>query len=343
MPLTRMLLVAGSSWLMVLVACGACTEREGEESKGENAPVRSRIAPLPQETPSTASGGGSEVGGSVPRERPASRSEEGALAELVGEVDAENRFLATVVVVTHLPGAVEKGTQCSGVVLAPRLVLTAGHCVCMKRKLHEPGIEGRKVVDGKACVATAAVNTLVYESSRKGEGLRYYSDEHSGQVRLHPEFKVLLDEQDRVLSSHADLAVILLDEQMEERIPAARLAETQLEPNESVVLVDYGYDGKLGGTGGHRRFSTRRVTQAPDAAGGRALFDQGRWEDFSGESGGACLRESDQGFVLVGISSRGLGRPPALTSIYPYRSWLLTEIERAAQSESVVPLDRLNR
>src|SRR5687767_4284809 len=49
-----------------------------------------------------------------------------------GKVDFGNRYASAVMVTT---GAPEQGAQCSGVLISPRLALTAGSCVCKPRSV----------------------------------------------------------------------------------------------------------------------------------------------------------------------------------------------------------------
>jgi hypothetical protein len=178
------------------------------------------------------------------------------------------------------------------------------------------------------------VTTLFYDPPRGGSEFMpgYESRTYRGtEVRPHPEFKLLLDEQGRVKGASADLAVILLEEPVGEAFPPIRLADSDTHAGEAFVTAGYTYDRVVGGISGQRRFSRYEIEELMPPGDERALFKQPGRDLYVGDSGGPCLREDPQGLALIGISSRGLGESPTFTRTYPYRGWLASEFERAAR------------
>jgi len=89
-----------------------------------------------------------------------------SLLLLGGKIDVDNRFAGTVIVTPDGPFG-----MCSGLLIAPRLVLTAGHCVCARQKAPKPQGQADLVINAGSCAATASVTTVFYESS-KSRGAR---------------------------------------------------------------------------------------------------------------------------------------------------------------------------
>ncbi|WP_224363872.1 trypsin-like serine peptidase [Hyalangium versicolor] len=249
------------------------------------------------------------------------------LLELAGQVDTGNRYLSAVMV-SALSGEEEK-SWCSGVAISPHLVLTAGHCVCERRV--QGGLEGggQSLISARACFEAAKVGVLSYLPPVE-QGARSGGSEtsiHPGTVRPHPALRIVLDEQGRVLSSHADFALILLRDPL--AFPGMSLADTEVRVGDSVTIVGYGYDEVERVTGSERRFCVNEVRRLATAEDERVLIRQPGGHRYRQDSGGPCLRQGVAGAELVGISSRWLGDGAAFASIQGYQAWLREEIQHA--------------
>jgi secreted trypsin-like serine protease len=252
--------------------------------------------------------------------------------QVEGEPDALNRYPSVV----HIsPRGLEPKPglrHCAGVIVAPRLVLTAGHCFCWQRPVSTPEGSVEHRIESSSCVKAAHVATFFYEyaPSMPPDFIGSLSIKRfEGQVRPHPQLEVRLDAKGGVLSSHADLALIVLDTPVPVGFRPVPLAKTGARLQESLVRVGFAYSEESGMLDDTRLVHTSKLITALAPQGERFQFER-RTSPFSrGDSGGPCLRPSRRGPVLVGISTTGLDHEPTLTDLQGFRSWLHDEIQLA--------------
>ena len=217
--------------LMALLGWSGCTERSKEEAQ-----PRTASTPPAPERPSGDDGSADDdddgfVYTIVPYYPPME------LSVATGELDRPNRYLSAVMVYAEGIGKPEAVKLCSGVLVSPRLVLTAASCVCSPQPAAQGG-GGQTLLDAKGCASIGNVQKTTYfpRDSHGPPGVEY--GKYDAAVRVHPAFKQVLDERGNVVSSEADLAVFVLDQAAD--IPPVELAESDVNAGESLAIVGHG-------------------------------------------------------------------------------------------------------
>jgi len=221
-----------------------------------------------------------------------------------GMMDIHNRY-ATTVMLTE--GAQSRAAQCSGILLTPSIALTAASCVCLPGK---PGTDGgldNRIIDATDCAQRTFLRTVHYGEV---QDLQFMEETTSksfqtfeGRIHPHPDFKLMLDAQGAVQSSHADLAVIVLDSPIQAPLSFVRISDSEVKENEMLVMAGCPVDSRFGGFAGIRYFRKNRVTQALGSPGGRVRYEQQAPFLYNGYPGGPCIREDAAQQGLVGIAS----------------------------------------
>ncbi len=138
------------------------------------------------------------------------------------------------------------------------------------------------------------------------------------------------DASGKLTTVHANLALILLEEPVQDAAPPPKLGDAEARLDEPLITVGYGNDEGGAALHGERRFNTSRVVSIPENRE-RILLSPPRQLLYQNDSGGPCLRESPEGDVLVGVSSRGLNNESSCLSTYFHREWLTKQLLDAAQ------------
>jgi hypothetical protein len=245
-----------------------------------------------------------------------------------GRKDAGNAYQSTVMV--GADGTDDGG--CSGVLISPSLVLTAGHCVCLERPLDAPEGESRTVIDATACSTEVVVFTKTY-----GKTVRI--EPHQGtRVVPHPGMRLLYRRDGTLVWGRSDLAIIYLKDPIT-NIRSVALTQTGVRRGSAVAIVGFGYTNFNQQKFGERYYGNTIVSTVNDET---FSVEGPGVHAYAGDSGGPCLRWPDGATepVLVGIT-RGGGAPMysrfTSTTIPVHREWIekiIREAERLTRQGS---------
>jgi hypothetical protein len=258
-------------------------------------------------------------------------------------LDTSNRYRAAVMV----DGG--RGT-CSGVLIAPRVVLTAAHCVCTQREASTGEGLALALIDKTTCAPTASIKVLSYHPAEESD------DEFlTGRVKPHGQLQILYNQKNQELSSQADLAVIVL-KTAPKSIKPLRLATEQVRYAQPVTLVGYGAAIPGAQSDRARRFGFNEVASIAENGAtfmvGKPLRVRRPYQpkepllvrddasySLHGDSGGPCLRERGSTLELVGIAKTYYGGSDLVqfseyTNTYFYLDWLRQEIANAERNSA---------
>jgi hypothetical protein len=250
-------------------------------------------------------------------------------------MDVHNRYATTLMLTED---AQTRVARCSAILLNPRVALTAASCVCPPKKNGPDSRPEKRLIDPRGCAERGFLRTVHYGEVKDLEFMEETTvksfQTFEGQIRPHPEFKLVLDAQGVVQSSYADLAVIVLDSPVEESFEFVPLGESEVKENEMLVMAGFPNDARFGGFSGIRYFRQNKVTQLLGTQAGRFLYEQQAPFLYNGYAGGPCFREDKTHPWLVGIASVGPDQGLSFTSTYLFRDWVRAELQRAALKDS---------
>lgn len=270
---------------------------------------------------------------------------QGALLIKPGTDDVKNKYLPAVAVLSEWEWQGRPYRQaCSGALLDPKLVITAGHCVCAARlpTEHEQrpgssvplnislwasraqalaGVTLTEIWDGNGPCASHATVTLIRYGPDPGDKPQQEEVKaEDTEVLLHPKFEVLKGWRkgaaaDGVVWASADLAAIVLREPVKMKFQPLALPEKEVGVGDDIAMAGY---GTLATAKSPllRQFGDSRVTLIVPLETGSVFF---RTEQRSpreggpgsyaeaGDSGGPAVRRSAPR-TLVGIVSIGATR-----------------------------------
>jgi hypothetical protein len=174
-----------------------------------------------------------------------------------------------------------------------------------------------------------------YEPPTGDEEMGFVYRRRLGKVRPHPEFQLQLDSQGQVTSRRADLAVVLLNKPVAQVEPVG-LADNEITVGEMLVLAGFmpEWPGSLNSM---REFITTRAVAEARPGEGEFQVEHSALSLDDNNRGGPCLRETERGLFVAGLSTGDRDGSPSCASILAYRPWLVGEIQNAASVGSVRP------
>lgn len=331
-----LLLVAASLVALRALGCGGCQPEGGgslaalhpaskpapQTSSSADRPLPSEVAPFTEETlPPGVEFNLARVG----------------LRQLAGEMDVKNRYASTVMLSRRdsfeLP-------DCSGILLASQLVLTAASCFCAVMAQPPRTPPHRSHADASSCPKRVFATTVVYgevgdpKLQELTTNMRFQSS--AGSFKPHPQFALTLNERGSIVEGRADLAVILLDTPLQDKSAEVLLAPEEVKPGEFLIMAGYGHDAAVGGFYGARYFRRNRVVGPPDTQAGLFRYELQGASAYNGFDGGPCFREAEGHSWLVGVASVRATGELECASTTAYRDWLLEEIRLAVSQRGTL-------
>jgi hypothetical protein len=194
------------------------------------------------------------------------------------------------------------------------------------------------IIDSSECAKTVTIKTIIYDKPASGKE-RLRQTTYQGTVQPHPRLELLFNEDGHQVWSSADLAVIRVDEPLED-LPTFELATSEVQQGDPIIMVGYGPGSTDEDSDGDRHFGQNKVGWIRRLETGSVEFVVAgqRQPDgtpaahlFGGDSGGACLSQTKEN-VLVGIAaSTARNRKgetlSVFTSLYAHRDWLKQQLD----------------
>jgi hypothetical protein len=208
------------------------------------------------------------------------------------------------------------------------------------------------IIDGANCAGLSTVTVVTYLPPAEAGGseeeadLNYASRQYGARrIRAHDDLLVLYDKQGRAIFREADLAILVLGKPVKSPLPSIKLASSEVQVGERIVMVGYGYGRteSVAKTYGNRHWAESVVVELgrSDSADVKLYAREAPGDGgipaglYGGDSGGPCFRKADE-TELVGIaagitSENEKEKLSVFTSVHPHRAWI-TKISAAENS-----------